>query len=108
MTLAELQELATPGNIFMASGAGLFALWQFKDKIVAKWQELFPARKPSTTSVTDDELLSNFSVHDIVEILIQERKEVGDDDGVMLIGTFGKHIYDFEMMPDEEEEDDDE
>ncbi len=79
------------GNLMMIGGGTIGMLWMFRGRIAELWNKYKPG------PLTPEDPLSEMSVHDIVEVLIQDRVDAGDEEGVMLIGTFGKHIYDYQI-----------
>lgn len=88
------------GNLLMASGVGAAGLYLLRDKVGALIGPFFSNQKntPPTKDIFED-----YSVHDIVAILIEDRQVANDEEGVMLIGTFGKHIYDYEIKEGKDE-----
>lgn len=94
------------GNIMMVAGALLLAYIPFQDKVNGFVKGIFSPQRPD---INDDpgSILKNFSVHDIVEILIEERATAGDEEGVVILGSFGKHMYDWHMKDTEEVVDED-
>lgn len=50
----------------------------------------------------DDEFtdpLPYYSVHELLEELIKRSEEESDSEGLMLLGAYGKHVYDLRLTP---------
>lgn len=73
------------GNIMMVGGGLLAAAVLFWDKIYAKLKGFIPSG--------EEEL----DEHELVEILIERCILRKDEEGAMLISTYGKHLYDQKM-----------
>ena len=84
------------------------ALAAFAPKLWEKLKPFFPTPKPgpvpSPEKTTDDvdivdavddgfQYLRFYSVHDLIEFLMEDRKKAKDKEGLLLIGSFGSHIY---------------
>ena len=63
----------------------------------------FLKRKTPTIPVDEtadlSEALQYLSVHELLEELINRAEESSDTDGLMLLGAFGKHVYDLRLEP---------
>ena len=93
------------GNIMMVAGALMIAYIPFQDKVNGFVKGIFSNQKPDDPDPAG--VLETFSVHDIIEILIDERATAGDEEGVVILGSFGKHMYDWHMKDTEEVVDED-
>lgn len=98
MTLPELDP-QTIGNIQMglaAAGAGLVLfskqIWAKVGPVLSKWWNKAPA--PDDTPGSDP--LEKYSIHDILHVLLDDRKKFDDKDGISILVAFGKHIYEYE------------
>ncbi len=67
---------------------------------------LFKSKKDSNkllVEVDEDDLtydpLPSFSVHELLEELLKRSEEEQDSEGLMLLGAFGKHVYDRRLEP---------
>jgi hypothetical protein len=82
------------GNILMLVGGVIAAL-------AAGWPKISEYLKVLIPSGNSKESITTLEVHEMVDILIDNRNEVKDEEGVMLMVAFGKHIYDFEAKEKE-------
>lgn len=63
---------------------------------------LIPKKKKTVPleEVADiSEALQVLSVHELLEELLVRAEESGDTDGLMLLGAYGKHVYDLRLEP---------
>lgn len=78
---------------------GLFApkLWEKLQPYWPKVKSMIPFMGDKDQDYIEIDSLDAYSLHEIVEYLITDRKAVKDDVGVQLVGTLGKHLYDLRL-----------
>jgi hypothetical protein len=97
----------SPENLKLILGIASVALALFAPKLWEKLKPFFPKKETlkklnpfsSSGKVVNDGLeissvLDIYTIHDVVEDLMEDRKKAKDEEGLLLIGTFGKHLYD--------------
>ncbi len=99
-----------PDNLKLILGIAAAALAIFAPTIWEKIKPFFPKKNPSKgpsarkgkpAEVDEDtdleeinlQYLEFYSIHDIIEYLIEDRKKAKDKEGILLAGSFGSHIY---------------
>lgn len=83
----------------VAGGLAIFAptLWEKLKPFWPKAKAMFGFGDKKTDDEDEVEGLEAYSLHEIVEYLIADRKALKDDVGVQLVGTLGKHLYDLRL-----------
>jgi hypothetical protein len=62
-------------------------------------------KKPKVKTIPIDEIvdvveaLEALSVHELLDELLSRAEEEKDDEGRMLLGAYGKHVYDLRLAP---------
>lgn len=99
-----------PDNLKLILGIAAAVLTVFAPTIWEKIKPFFPKKTPTKGSssrkgkekeVEEDtendsvslQYLEFYSIHDIIEYLIEDRKKAKDKEGILLAGSFGSHIY---------------
>lgn len=70
------------------------------DKGTSLWKSVVSRFKKTNTN--DDDLTSplpEYSVHELLEELIERCEQESDTEGLMLLGAYGKHVYDLRLNP---------
>lgn len=57
------------------------------------------SRKKSSTSTEDSSPVESLSVHELLEELLVRAEAEQDSEGLMLLGAYGKHVYDLRLAP---------
>ena len=80
------------GNQLLLIAAAVLGVGIYSPKILAKAKDYIPSLgnllpgKPQS--------IDSYSLHEIVDYLVQERTKAGDPGGAKLAVAFGRHLYD--------------
>ncbi len=95
------------------AGVGLLGAWvlSFNPKVTeyaTKAKDYVMSalkRTPKKQTIPIDEVaditeaLQHLSIHELLEELLVRAEEDGDSEGLMLLGAYGKHVYDLRLAP---------
>lgn len=96
----ELTQYAIPLAAVLATlGYGL-GNQTVKNTVSKAWNWIksqYSSKKNPDEDFTDP--LPYYSVHELLEELIKRSEEDSDSEGLMLLGAYGKHVYDLRLTP---------
>jgi len=85
-------------NLKLFGGLSVMGVFLFWEKITAVLSKI----KIPSIGGTSAAGVDNDCIHEITCGLIDNRSKAKDEEGVMLLGAFGKHMYDFYLKEKED------